>query len=67
MIKFKHDDTETLSVVSRDCRIFRAWETGQIPAEIAAERIRLNNDLKELSVDEFIRSARDLGYRREIG
>lgn len=63
MIKFKHDDTATWSIASIDCRAFRDWEKGWISARTAAEIIRINNGLSELSVDEFLLTALELGYR----
>ena len=62
MIKFKHDDTESWSIVSVDCRAFRDWERGFLTAVDAAEIIRKNNDLPSLDVYEFITTALSLGY-----
>ena len=62
MIKFKHDGTESWSIVSVDCRAFRDWERGFLTAVDAAEIIRKNNDLESLSIDEFITTAISLGY-----
>ena len=65
MIKFKHDTTPSLSIVAKDCRTFRRWEDGIISTETAMEQIMANNGLKELAVEEFIRTAVGLGYIRE--
>ena len=62
MIKFKHDDTESWSIVSVDCRAFRDWERGVITAVDAAEIVRKNNDLPTLSVYDFVSTALELGY-----
>ena len=62
MIRFKHDDTPSWSIASVDCTIFRKWEDGLLSAKEACEMIRKNNNLETLSVDEFIRSALELGY-----
>ena len=64
MIKFMHDDSESWSIVRRDCRIFRAWEEGDLDEIDASERMALNNGLDQISVEDFLESAEALGYRR---
>ena len=65
MIRFKHDDTESWSIATRDCKIFRHWECGMLSAEEAAEKMRVNNELEELSAESFVETAISLGYGKE--
>ena len=65
MIKFKHDPTPTWSIAQRDCRIFKEWEKGEIDEFTASDRMAVNNDLDDVSITDFLDSARALGYRRE--
>ena len=59
-IKFK----SSRRVAKIDIETFQAWERGNITAEEAAERIRKNNNLKELEAYDFVQVAFDLGYWR---
>ncbi|WP_279194223.1 hypothetical protein [Holdemania massiliensis] len=59
MIKF----VKSNAVAIKDKEVFNSYADGKITAKQGARRIKENNDLDEVSEDDFIRMARWLGYR----
>ena len=59
-IKFKRSEL----AAKIDVETFQAWEKGTITTEEAAERIKNNNNLRELKQHEFVKVAFNLGYWR---
>lgn len=60
-LKFKNDWT----YAQADKKAFEMWLQGQINAEQAIRRLKLNNEWEEeITVEEFHKLAFDLGYRK---
>lgn len=60
VIRFKRG----VDYAKEDKNIFNDWESHAIPTVIACRRIAKNNGLEYVSEEDFIETARSLGYFR---